>query len=197
MMMTPQVILKVGGSLFDNPHFRQLLKRYVTTVATPVVIVPGGGDLADAIRKLDAIHRIGEEDAHWLAVRTLSITARLISQLLDDIPIIEGLEREYPRISVLDAEPFLLADRKSTGEIPHNWSVSSDAIAGRFAELSGATELRLVKSCPAPSDDWETCADLGFIDPVLPGLLKRSKMKCVAVQLSDTSILFGASEFED
>src|SRR5262249_5729227 len=77
------IVVKVGGSLFDHPRLGPGLRAYLDSLApAEVLLVPGGGDFADAVRKLDRIHGLGEEASHQLALRTLTITAAFLEQLL-------------------------------------------------------------------------------------------------------------------
>jgi aspartokinase-like uncharacterized kinase len=75
-------VAKVGGSLFDLPDLRDRLRDWLRSVAGPVLLVPGGGDGADIIRRLDQTHGLGEEAAHWVALRVLTVNAHLLAGLI-------------------------------------------------------------------------------------------------------------------
>src|SRR5689334_11330827 len=76
------IVVKVGGSLFDHPALGPGLRDFLQTLAPrEVLLVPGGGPVADAVRKLDRTHELGEEAAHWLALRSLGVTAELLRSL--------------------------------------------------------------------------------------------------------------------
>jgi hypothetical protein len=84
------IVVKVGGSLFDHPALGPGLRDFLQTLAPKeVLLVPGGGPVADAVRKLDRTHQLGEEAAHWLALRSLGVTTHLLESVL-------GLAREEP-----------------------------------------------------------------------------------------------------
>jgi aspartokinase-like uncharacterized kinase len=73
------IVVKVGGSLFDHPRLVPELRRYLIALPTEEVwLVPGGGSFVEAIRKLDAIHQLGEETSHWLALRALEVTGEFL-----------------------------------------------------------------------------------------------------------------------
>ncbi len=73
------IVVKVGGSLFDSPRLGPALRAYLDALApADVLLVPGGGPVADAVRELDRTHGLGEEAAHWLALRSLGVTKELL-----------------------------------------------------------------------------------------------------------------------
>src|SRR5258708_1651031 len=83
--LQPPVIVKVGGSLFDWPDLVPQLRDYLAMLAGKnVLLIPGGGPAADAVRAYDHSHGLGEESAHWLALRALSLNAHLLAALLPD-----------------------------------------------------------------------------------------------------------------
>src|SRR5262249_50947889 len=78
-----KVVVKVGGSLYDLPGLGARLRAWLERLPSrEVLLVPGGGPAADVVRDLDRLHRLGEEAAHWLALRALSVNARFLAALL-------------------------------------------------------------------------------------------------------------------
>ena len=147
-------VVKVGGSLYDHPGLAAGLRAYLPTLSPPVVLVPGGGPLADAVRTLDAVHRLGEAVAHRVALRSLSAAAEFLRALVGDLP------------GVLVLDPFeLLADDDS---LPHTWAVTTDSIAAEVARRSEA-RLVLLKSVDIPPGaNWRTAAECGWVDGHFP-----------------------------
>ncbi|MBX9791595.1 MAG: hypothetical protein K2Y37_21960 [Pirellulales bacterium] len=164
----PVRVIKVGGSLLDEPRLPVLLRDWLARqpIAGNVVLV-GGGSLVDAIRQLDQIHQFGEERSHWLAVRAMRVTARLVRELLPSAEIVEQFEslvgrldmREPPRPTIFDVwqflrevEPYVAGDR-----LPRTWQATSDSIAARLACALARrglplAELVLLKSTLPPRD---------------------------------------------
>src|SRR5207248_9110984 len=63
--MNETLVVKVGGSLYDLPDLADRLRRWLSALAAPrVLLVPGGGPTADVIRTFDQRHRLGEEASH-------------------------------------------------------------------------------------------------------------------------------------
>lgn len=175
------LIVKVGGSLYDLPDLGPRLNRWLAAHGDrSILIVPGGGSTADAIRLLDRVHRIGEEGAHWLALRALSINAHFLQGLLPGTAIVSAdfpasLRPEAGKRVILDAHAFTCHDEKSPGALPHTWSATSDALAARVALVAGAGELILLKSTDVSANlDWQSAADAGLVDPLFPHLLQSA-----------------------
>ncbi len=162
-----RLVAKVGGSLYDLPDLGDRLRRWLGSLdTTSVLLVPGGGALADAIRQLDAVHRLGEEAGHWLALHTLAVAARFLLRLLPEA-ILVGHPDEWPgdRLAVLDPYAFALADEGKPGALPFSWSVTSDSIAARAARVAGVRRLVLLKSVDIPpGTDWREAAARGWVD---------------------------------
>jgi aspartokinase-like uncharacterized kinase len=165
------IVVKVGGSLFDHPALGAGLRAYVASL-TPaeVLLVPGGGPVADAVRELDRVHALGEEASHWLALRSLSVTADLLKELLarEDGRAEPGRSQD-DRLRLLDPFAFALEDESRPGALPHSWSVTTDSIAARAAVVFRAGRLVLLKSVDVPPDTpWPEAAAKGWVDAHFP-----------------------------
>lgn len=173
------VVAKVGGSLFDLPDLRDRLIAWMDPlVGRTVYLVPGGGEMADAIRRLDATHGLGEESSHRLALRTMSITAAFLAELLA-LPIVNREQRRPDRF-VVDADAWWSFDPLP---LPHSWSVSSDSIAAVIAQRLGA-ELHLLKSTEASTESrWDEAADAGLVDAAFPEVMCRKSIDVLWVNL--------------
>src|SRR4051812_35818845 len=88
------IVMKVGGSLFDLPDLRERLHFVLAAFNDAnVLLVPGGGAAADTVRALERVHRLGEEAAHWLAIRTMSLHAHFLGELLLDARIVSEISK--------------------------------------------------------------------------------------------------------
>src|SRR6476620_10044412 len=68
--MRPDLVVKIGGALLKHPD---VLARTLDAIADaapgrPIVVVPGGGPFADAVRALDASLHLPATAAHWMAI---------------------------------------------------------------------------------------------------------------------------------
>ncbi len=169
---SPLVVVKVGGSLFDLPDLGVRLNAWLAEMSPArVLLVPGGGPLVDMIRAFTRQHRLDEDTAHWLAVRAMSLTARLLQALLAPGARMVTTGEEAPLlwrqdiVPVIDVCDFLERDEGNPGCLPHSWSVTSDSIAARLALVCGADELVLLKSITIPEGmSWSHAAEEGFVD---------------------------------
>jgi aspartokinase-like uncharacterized kinase len=145
------------------------------------LLVPGGGAGADVIRHLDRLHGLGEEAAHWLALRVLTLNADLLAALLET--------RVVPRpvaaggVTVLDPHAFCLADVGRPDALGHTWNATSDAVAARVAEVTGA-DLVLLKSADLPAGmTWPGAAAAGLVDPTFAAVVGRANLRVSWVNL--------------
>lgn len=162
MTIPPLRLIKVGGSLLRSAPpsqagltaaFRGWLGQQTAAVN---VLVAGGGEFVDVIRRADEEHHLGEETAHWLCVDALSVTAQLLGAVLS-VPVVtrrQELPEEIPSVCVFDPASFMhdLEHRLFLDPLPRTWGVTSDSIAARIADHLAASELVLLKSClPGPA----------------------------------------------
>lgn len=180
------IVVKVGGSLFDLPDLRPRLRRWLAGLgADRVLLVPGGGPTADVIRQLDPTHGLGEEAAHWLALRAVGLNAHLLAALLGGADVVSDPEAclqvwAAGRLAVLDAHAFARGDEGRPGCLPHSWGVTSDSVAARVAEVVGAGQLALLKSVAMPEGaDWHEAARLGIVDAYFPKVAKALRVRFI------------------
>ena len=175
--MSPSIgpVVKVGGSLFDQPNLGDLLHHWLARQhPAPAVLIAGGGPWVEAIRAADQRFRLGEETAHWLSISALRLTAQLLSSLLPGLgwtSDITQVRRSAGQVFVLDVEDFLrhVEPRLGGTPLPHNWHVTSDSIAARVAAAIGSTELVLLKSSlPLEGTSVRRAAELGYVDRFFP-----------------------------
>jgi len=65
-----RTVVKVGGGLLSRAGAFDRVTEALTafTRGRRVVIIPGGGPFADAVRQMFKRIKIGEDTAHWMAV---------------------------------------------------------------------------------------------------------------------------------
>lgn len=178
-MAPDRIVVKIGGSLFELPDLGMRLRCWLRTLdAESVWIVPGGGETANVIRRMDQIHQLGEATSHWLALRALALNVHILQCLLSDAEIINGSadDLQHRKLALVNAHAFALMDESRPGKLPHDWNTTSDAIAARIAIVSKARKLVLLKSVSIPPDmDWQTASETGHVDAVFPQVLQQAR----------------------
>lgn len=166
-------VVKVGGSLLDWPPLAQVLPRWLASQPPAgQVLVCGGGVWCDALRQVQRHFALSEEGLHWLCVEALGVTAGLLAQMLKLPPPEKDWRRAGQRACarqpavVLDPRSFLHEEEPQLPGtvLPHDWSVSSDSIAARLAQVLEADELVLLKSADPPSRELAALAETGYVD---------------------------------
>ncbi len=168
------LVVKVSGSLYDWPALSAKLRDFLASLdALNILLVPGGGAAADAIRALDRVHQLGEEASHWLALEALSVNARFLQRLLLESRIVADIAGAG--VAILDPAPFFRADERRPDHFPHSWNVTSDSLAVRAAVLAEAQELILLKSVAWADADWEAATHAGVVDGYFSSAIKQAR----------------------
>jgi aspartokinase-like uncharacterized kinase len=140
-------VVKVGGSLLGSPELERWLGLFAKFSDGNIILVPGGGVFADAVREAQKVSKISEACAHKLAVLAMDQFGLLLANMNSDLAVarteMEIDERTWQhRCIVWLPSQMVLAD----DSIPKSWDVTSDSIAAWLAGKVGAQQLILVKS---------------------------------------------------
>jgi 5-(aminomethyl)-3-furanmethanol phosphate kinase len=145
----PDLVLKVGGSLLADPALYARVCAAIgdTARATRTLIVPGGGPFAELVRFMEQSFTLGDDLAHWLAIRAMDSHAELLQSRLPDAVLVES-RTELATAFANDAIPILAPTRwlRLADPLPHSWDVTSDSIAAWIASELSTTRLVLVKA---------------------------------------------------
>ncbi len=178
MSMPRLQVIKVGGSLLDWPELpRRLGAWLIENPAQQQLLIAGGGEFTDVIRKADSVHGLGEEVSHMLCLEALSVTARLLGQLLR-LRVVEELQPDKEtyfgvaqiRACVFNPLRFLTHNEAglSGTRLPRTWQATTDSVAARVAVCLGADELVLLKSASPTTSVLVDLAGAGYVDDHLP-----------------------------
>jgi aspartokinase-like uncharacterized kinase len=184
-------VAKVGGSLLDLPDLRPRLLTWLRQRdQQPVMLVAGGGDWADAVRRAQRVHSLSDEVCHYLAIEAMRTTARLLLAVVPDARWAANLPESLPETSralrpaplrwVLDPVTFVHDDARHAGAraLPACWDVTSDSIAARVAQrLQG--ELVLLKSTLPRGATAAAAAAEGYVDAYFPRASAGLAVQCV------------------
>jgi 5-(aminomethyl)-3-furanmethanol phosphate kinase len=162
-------VVKVGGGLTAIPEALERVCAALGGAARewPLVVVPGGGPFADAVREFDRTVGVSAEAAHWMAILAMDQYAHVLAGLIPDAVLVEetGLIGE----TLETGQPVVLAPSRwmrSADVLPHSWDVTSDSIAAFIAGALGAGRLILIK----PTSDAPDVVDPYFASTLPAGM---------------------------
>ena len=145
--MRPAVV-KIGGGLLGT---RGALERVCAAVSVvgrrePVVVVPGGGPFADAVRELDRRVGLSPDAAHWMAILAMDQYAHLLAERIDGGRLVEE-PGAVAAILAAGEIPVLAPSRwlRAADTLPHSWEATSDSAAAFVAGALDAVRLDLIK----------------------------------------------------
>jgi aspartokinase-like uncharacterized kinase len=137
-------VVKVGGSLALHPD---KLKALCTTLNREskkhkIVIIPGGGEFADVVRRLDEQFSLSCSTSHKMAVLAMDQFGLLLSDLMSNSAVVNAVE-EVAGVLAAGRLPIFLPSRLLFYDISleNSWDVTSDSIA---AYLSNRLHLRKI-----------------------------------------------------
>lgn len=174
-----EIVIKVGGSLGRSPALPALLARLTALGRRRrLLVVPGGGVFADAVR--DEQQRLGldETTAHRMALLAMDQFGRLLEALCRGSEAVEDL-RVARRLAAAGRVPILLPARLMAGEkgLERSFRLTSDSIAAYLAGRIGAARLILLKTVDGPErpiagrEEAESLCRRGLVDPLFPVFL--------------------------
>jgi len=168
------VVVKVGGGLLAHPaHFDSVLALLREAAgARRLLIVPGGGPFADAVREVDRRFTLPDDVAHWMAVQAMDQYAYFLVSRLDTAVLVRD-RAEIPAALHRRQLPVLAPSRwlREIDPLPHSWDVTSDSIAAWVAGAAGARHLVLVK----PPGAGDNAVD-PFFHRALPGNMASTRI---------------------
>jgi aspartokinase-like uncharacterized kinase len=149
--LRPDAVLKVGGSLSRRPAaLRRLMSALAALARTRVlVVVPGGGPFADAVRRADRRFHLDDSSSHWMALLAMDQYAYLLAALAPRARLISSpAQLAAGRLNVLAVSAWL----RSADPLPHSWTVTSDSIAAWVARKLSAKCVVLLKDVDGQFD---------------------------------------------
>lgn len=141
-----EAVVKVGGSLAENPANLRVLCRELTKQSKKhkILIVPGGGRFADKVREIDRAFGVSSTVAHRMAILGMDQFGLLLSDITRDSQTTYSLQMAK-KLSADGILPILLPSRFMFREdrLEHSWDITSDSIAAHVALKVHAEKLIL------------------------------------------------------
>jgi aspartokinase-like uncharacterized kinase len=142
------LVVKIGGGLLGLPGALARVGAALGRVAArrPLVVIPGGGPFAEAVRSFEREHGLSSTAAHWMAILGMDQYAQAIADHTPNSRVVDdqgGVQAAHASGVIPILAPFRWL--RAADELPHSWEVTSDSLAAYLAMLLGAEELVLVK----------------------------------------------------
>jgi len=149
-------VVKVGGGLGRGAgdHALRALCRTLGELGRrhPLLVVPGGGGFADAVREADRRFGLRAESAHRMAILGMEQFGWMLSELIPGA--VQCVEVACARDLADRQTPVLLPAGLPLDGLPASWQVTSDSIAAWVADRVGARRLVLVKEVDGLFAAW-------------------------------------------
>jgi aspartokinase-like uncharacterized kinase len=159
-------VIKVGGSLLDWPELRPACERFLADRPGRAILVAGGGAAADLVRRWDRDLALSPADAHWLAIRAMSLTAELLARRLE-LPVATMFRYCLGDSGAVVLDLWAELCFKPT-DIPQGWHVTSDSLAAWSATRLRAKKLVMLKSVGARSTTLAEALAHKWVDDYFP-----------------------------
>ncbi|HSI42322.1 MAG TPA: aspartate kinase [Xanthobacteraceae bacterium] len=184
MAAMPDVV-KIGGSAFGEPRRLRALLAGIAGRGAPLVVVAGGGALADAVRAVQPQLGLSDAAAHHMAILAMEQTALALADLEPRLAAFDSLAGLRAAHATGRASLWLPAAMARRAPLPASWDVTSDSLALWLAIELGAARLTLVKSAQVshPSGPPAVWLAQGLVDRYVPLLAPRFAGALRAVSL--------------
>lgn len=152
------IVVKIGGGLAAVPRVLDAVCSAVgkAAVGRKLVIVPGGGPFADAVREFDRRVGLSPDAAHWMAILGMDQYAHVLAGRIPGAVLMEepgAIAEALGQSGVVVLAPTRWM--RSADVLPHTWDVTSDSVAAFVAGALDAARLILIKPAtelPEPVD---------------------------------------------
>lgn len=193
-------VLKVGGSLAEHPESLAKLCRELSVLAKVhrIVVVPGGGEFADTVRRIDKTYMLSNAVAHKMAILAMDQYGLLLSDITPNSYVCYETEETNTTHGKL---PIFLPSRLMFCEDPleNSWDVTSDTISAYIADVLHAKKLLLVTDVDGifthdPKKGMKTklieqvsakelleLKERTSVDKMLPKMVLQTKLDCYVV----------------
>jgi aspartokinase-like uncharacterized kinase len=143
-------IFKISGQILDNSKdlihtIAQLTQLYEDNILQKILLIPGGGVLANFVREIYKEFNIGDDLAHWISIYSMNYNGNILRKKFPHIEIIEDLDLIKKKKRLFSI--FLpYKELRKTDQLPHTWDLTSDSIAIYFANKLKLKECFLIKT---------------------------------------------------
>ena len=170
-------VLKIGGSLQHARDLSDFLAMLVTHAAGQAVIVPGGGDFADQVRRLQTENDLDNIAAHRMALRAMEEYGAFLAccePRLQPARTFNDIRRLLAGRKIPVWLPYDIVANNPA--IPECWDVTSDTLSLWCAEQLRCRHLFILKATEPVTKDYSAryLSQYGFLDRGFVAMTKRT-----------------------
>jgi len=189
----PEVVLKLGGAQARGPRLDAWLDA-IAALAGRIVVVPGGGPFADAVRAQQSLIGFDDEAAHDMAMLAMAQFGRALVGMKPGFVLVE--EEAALRVTLAQGRTPVWAPLRmaSAAGLTPSWDTTSDSLAAWLAGRLGASRLILVKHGEAASAP--ALAARGVVDLNFPAYLAEARVPAYLAGPERPDLLAAALEGE-
>jgi aspartokinase-like uncharacterized kinase len=182
------IVVKLGGSVIRSPDLSSWLD-VIAAAHAAVVVVPGGGALADEVRDCQVELGFGDRAAHRMALLAMDQLAWAVAGLRGGFQVGATEDEllgalEHGLVAVW-APYALIAERT---DIEESWRITSDSLALWLARRLGARRCYLIKAIARIKQSHTSAKQLardGILDEAFPAMLSESRVPAVLLCRGD------------
>ena len=153
--MNNVILVKLGGKILENEQnlnntisqLYQLIE--ITQNINKIIIIPGGGTIANFVRTLDQNIKLGDDLAHWEAIYAMNWNGQQINKNYPNIPCFSQISELKKNISKKDNKSLLIFlpfhYLFENDLLPHRWDITSDSISIFIAKSLELDQCFLIK----------------------------------------------------
>ncbi len=188
-------VVKLGGSVVRSSELYSWLDA-IAAARAPIVVVPGGGALADEVRACQAKLGFGDPAAHRMALLAMDQLAWALAGLRQGFEVgasEDDLLGALKRGLVAVWAPYALIAERT--DVEESWRITSDSLALWLARRLGARRCYLIKSIARKSQKRTGAAQLardGIVDEAFPAMLAETRVPAVLVSRGDQAAFAAA-----
>jgi len=196
-MVIETAIFKIGGKILDNSKFlinciAQLTQLYEDNIIQKIILIPGGGSIANFVRQIYIKFEFDEELAHWIAVYSMNFNGIELKKKFPHLEIVDDIKNIHKKnkiITIFLPYNFL----KLKDKLPHSWDVTSDSITLFLAHELKLKQCFLIKDVDGIIDINESIIkEVSTID-----LIKlREEDRLAKIQISNQSLKFASKPID-
>jgi 5-(aminomethyl)-3-furanmethanol phosphate kinase len=187
-------VIKLGGSLAFSHNLPQWIAA-CAACAGRVIIVPGGGPFADAVRSAQSRMAFDDRAAHEMAVLAMEQYGRALASRNALLALADSADAIQRCLGRQHVPVWMPARMVFDGpDIAPSWDITSDSLAAWLSGSIGAARLFLVKSVELGSrrEFCETLAATGIVDKAFPRYFRQSAVPCSILGPADHSAAISA-----